>query len=48
MAVALIYAAMNLAIIGVVPWREAMKSKFIGAQFMETLYGTEGGGACSR
>src|SRR4051794_37049612 len=38
-AVALIYAVMNLAIIGVVPWREAMKSKFIGATFMETLYG---------
>jgi APA family basic amino acid/polyamine antiporter len=38
-AVALIYAVMNLAIIGVVPWREAIKSKFIGATFMEAVYG---------
>jgi amino acid transporter len=38
-AVALIYAVMNLAIIGVVPWREAVKSKFIGATFMEAVYG---------
>jgi len=37
--VALIYAAMNLAIIGVVPWREAMKSDFIGSQFMEAVHG---------
>jgi basic amino acid/polyamine antiporter, APA family len=44
-AVALIYAVMNLAIIGVVPWREAMKSKFIGATFMETLYGPKAAGA---
>jgi basic amino acid/polyamine antiporter, APA family len=44
-AVAFIYAAMNLAIIGVVPWREAMQSKFIGAHFMETLYGPRAGGA---
>ena len=38
-AVALIYAVMNLAIIGVVPWREAMKSEFIGSQFMEAVHG---------
>jgi amino acid transporter len=38
-AVALIYAVMNLAIIGVIPWRDAIKSKFIGATFMEALYG---------
>jgi amino acid transporter len=38
-AVALIYAVMNVAIIGVVPWREAIKSKFIGATFMEAVYG---------
>jgi amino acid transporter len=37
--VALIYATMNLAIIGVVPWREAIKSDFIGAQFMEAVAG---------
>lgn len=37
--VALIYASMNLAIIGVVPWREAMKSPYIAAEFMERIYG---------
>jgi APA family basic amino acid/polyamine antiporter len=38
-AVALIYSVMNLCIIGVVPWREAMQSKFIVAEFMDKLYG---------
>ena len=38
--VAAIYAAMNLSIIAVVPWREAMQSKFIASQFIERLYGT--------
>ena len=38
-AVAGIYALMNLSIIAVVPWREAMKSKFIAAEFIERLYG---------
>jgi amino acid transporter len=37
--VAVIYSVMNLAIIGVVPWHEAIKSKFIGATFMEAVYG---------
>jgi amino acid transporter len=37
--VALIYLVMNLSIIGVVPWREAMKSPFIAAEFMERIYG---------
>jgi APA family basic amino acid/polyamine antiporter len=37
--VAALYLTMNLAIIGVVPWREAMRSKNIAATFMETLYG---------
>jgi amino acid transporter len=37
--VALIYSVMNLSIIGVVPWREAMKSPFIAAEFMERIYG---------
>uniref|UniRef100_Q01WU2 Amino acid permease-associated region n=1 Tax=Solibacter usitatus (strain Ellin6076) TaxID=234267 RepID=Q01WU2_SOLUE len=40
LAVAAIYALMNLSIIAVVPWREAMNSKFIAAQFIEKLYGT--------
>jgi amino acid transporter len=38
--VAAIYALMNLSIIAVVPWREAMQSKFIASQFIEKLYGT--------
>jgi basic amino acid/polyamine antiporter, APA family len=40
LAVAAIYTLMNLSIIGVVPWREAMHSKFIAADFMEKLYGS--------
>ena len=45
LAVAVIYALMNLSIIGVVPWREAMQSKFVAAQFIEKLYGTHVAGA---
>ncbi|MFY8072480.1 MAG: APC family permease [Pirellula sp.] len=37
--IALIYMSMNLCIIGVVPWQQAMESKNIAADFMETLYG---------
>ena len=37
--VAGIYALMNLSIIAVVPWREAMQSKFIASEFIERLYG---------
>lgn len=44
-AVALIYSVMNLAIIGTVPWREAMKSSYIAAEFMERIYGTWAGAA---
>src|SRR5947208_3270932 len=40
LAVAGIYALMNLSIIAVVPWREAMHSKFIASDFVERLYGT--------
>lgn len=39
LAVAAIYLVMNACIVAVVPWREAMNSKFIGADFMERLYG---------
>jgi amino acid transporter len=37
--VAAIYLTMNAAIIGVIPWREAMESGNIAALFMERLYG---------
>src|SRR5207245_1138574 len=40
LGVALIYSLTNLSMIAVVPWREAMNSKFIASEFMEKLYGT--------
>src|ERR1039457_3203979 len=39
------YALMTIAIMGVVPWREAAQSKFVAARFMETLYGPWAGRA---
>jgi len=41
--VAVLYLVMNLAIIGVVPWREAMQSKAIVADFMDRIYGAWAG-----
>jgi amino acid transporter len=37
--VAVIYLTMNISIIAVVPWQEAMVSKNIAADFMERLFG---------
>jgi amino acid transporter len=37
--VAAIYLSMNISIIGVIPWQQAMVSKNIAAEFMERLYG---------
>ena len=37
--VAVLYMLMNLCIIGVVPWQEAMHSENIGSLFMERLFG---------
>lgn len=39
--VAVLYLTMNLAIIGVVPWQQAMESKFLASEFMEILYGRQ-------
>ncbi len=39
-AIAAIYLTMNLSIIGVVPWQEAMTSTNIAATFIERLYGS--------
>src|SRR5579872_7304849 len=39
--VAILYLTMNLAIIGVVPWQQAMESKFVASEFMEILYGRQ-------
>ncbi len=45
LVVAVIYLVMNVAIIGVVPWREAMHSQAIVADFMVRVYGQIGGTA---
>ena len=37
--VAAIYLLMNVSIISVVPWREALKSEYIASEFMERLHG---------
>ena len=37
--IAILYLAMNLSIVGVVPWQEAMHSKFVISLFMEKIYG---------
>lgn len=39
LAVGALYLAMNTAIIGVVPWQEAMQSQNVAALFMERLFG---------
>lgn len=39
LAIAAIYLLMNVSVIAVVPWREAMQSKFIASQFVEKLHG---------
>lgn len=39
LAVAAIDVAVSLSFIGVVPWREAMESQFLGAAFIERIYG---------
>lgn len=41
--VALLYVGLNLSIIGVLPWQQAMKSEAVVADFMQTLYGSVGG-----
>jgi amino acid transporter len=41
--VSLIYALMNICIISVVPWREAMESRFVASEFMERIYGSWAG-----
>lgn len=39
LAIAGLYLVMNLSLISVIPWREAMHSKYIVSTFMERLYG---------
>jgi APA family basic amino acid/polyamine antiporter len=45
LAVAVIYLLCNLSIMAVVPWRQAMSSKFIASEFIERLYGTRAASA---
>ncbi len=40
MVVAALYLTMNVAIIGVIPWREAMHSTFIVSDLMQRVYGS--------
>ena len=44
-AVATMYALTNLSLIAVIPWREAMKSRFIVTDFMNRLYGAKAASA---
>ena len=43
--VTVIYLFMNVGILAVVPWREAMRSQYIAATFIEKLYGTRAASA---
>jgi amino acid transporter len=38
-AVAVLYLTMNFTIIGVLPWRQAMQSKYVASEFMDRLHG---------
>ena len=38
--IAFLYLLMNYSIVNVLPWQEAMKSKFVVSTFMEKIYGT--------
>jgi len=38
--IAVLYLLMNISIVGVIPWQQAMNSKFIVSEFMEKIYGT--------
>ncbi|MBI1357691.1 MAG: amino acid permease [Acidobacteria bacterium] len=40
LAVAVIDIAISFSFIGVVPWREAIESQFLGATFVERIYGS--------
>ncbi|MGO9111049.1 MAG: APC family permease [Thermoguttaceae bacterium] len=42
-AVAAIYLLMNISIISVVPWREALRSNYVASEFMKRVHGPVGG-----
>ncbi len=37
--ISVLYVAMNMSLVGVVPWQEAMHSKFVISLFIEKIYG---------
>ena len=39
--IAVLYLAMQLSVLGVIPWREAMHSQFIVSTFVEKIYGSD-------
>ncbi|MDR3628510.1 MAG: amino acid permease [Ignavibacteriaceae bacterium] len=39
--IAVLYLLMQLSVLGVVPWREAMNSKFIVSTFVQKIYGSD-------
>lgn len=41
--VATLYVGLNLSILGVLPWQQAMKSQAVVAEFMQVIYGHAGG-----
>ncbi len=45
--VSVVYLLMNVGILAVVPWREAMHSQYIAATFIEKLYGPRAAGAAT-
>lgn len=39
--ITILYLAMNISIVGVIPWQEAQNSVFIVSTFIETIYGSK-------
>lgn len=39
--IAILYLAMQTSVLGVIPWREAMKSEFIVSLFVQKIYGSD-------
>lgn len=39
--ISFLYLAMNISVVSVIPWQEAMKSEFIVSTFMEKIYGSD-------
>jgi amino acid transporter len=46
--IALLYLAMNISVVSVIPWQEARHSEYIVSSFVEKLYGNRAGPVCNR